>query len=175
MKIALVFILFLTLISCNNHQTTNVTSHLEDSTPSHSDNIQSTKIPIPNKKQITASEISKSVMHVNNIVIGVYTGTIDDKYFKLCIDKAFGDEAEGYIVSGNEKKLVKGKVIKYGVEPSPKGDLTIYRLILSEKDKTKGEYLIYLSLGGNIASGGGNWVSHNKKQQSNIKINVRTL
>lgn len=174
MKIALVFILFLALISCNNSQTSTATTHLEDSTPVPSDTIHEKAI-ITSKKPITASEISKSVRHVNNILIGVYTGTIDDKYFKLCIDQTIGDEAQGYLVSGDEKKIVKGQVRKYGVEPSPKGDLTTYRLLLSEQDKLKGEYLIYLSLGGDIASGGGNWVSHNKKSQHIIKINARVI
>jgi hypothetical protein len=119
---------------------------------------------------------SQSTLKINKSIIGVYLGTNDDKAFKLCIDKVYGDNAEGYVVTGNEKKPVIGKVVKLGTEPSKSGDITLYRLILSETRNTKsGEFVITLSLSPKTNTGEGNWISKNKKQQSNIIIKERAI
>jgi len=175
MKRFFIFILFILFISCNNTQPPQVESRLEGPDSSQ------TKIT-QNQNTITKSSVTnalketQSTLKINRSIVGVYLGTSDDKAFKLCIDKVYGDNAEGYVVIGNDKKPVIGKVMKLGTEPSKSGDLTLYRLILSETKNTKsGEFVITLSLSPKINSGEGNWTSKNKKQQSNIIIKERAI
>ena len=175
MKSSFFFILFILFIACNNPQPTVVLSRLEDP-----DSVQKENIQNPNNQtssaQSNALKESKSLLKINKGIIGIYLGTNGDKDFKLCIDKIYGDNAEGYVVTGTDKKLVIGKIMKLGTEPSKFGDITLYRLILSEaKNKNSGEFVITLSLLPKNSSGEGSWISKNKKQQSIIIIKEKAI
>jgi hypothetical protein len=176
MKISLVFILFLLFVSCNNTPQPNVVSRLEDPPKSELDSIKNLSINANAKRAIAIRE-SKSLIYIHHGLIGIYIGTIGDKAFKLSIDKTTGDIAEGFVMVGNEKKTVKGKIMKLAVEPSTSGKLTIYRLVLSDiqNTKMKGEYNITLSISPNSNTGEGNWIARNRKEESPIVIKERTI
>jgi hypothetical protein len=176
MKISIVFILFILFISCNNTPQPTVVSGLEDPPKSELDSLKNLSSSA-SAKRVSAIRESKSLIYINHGLIGVYLGTIGNQYFKLCIEKTIGDNAEGYVVTGNEKKTVKGKIMKLAVEPSTSGNLTLYRVILSETNgsKMKGEFVITLSLSAKSNTGEGSWLSHNRKQQSTIVIKERTI
>ena len=177
MKFSIIFILFILFISCNNTPPSpQVVSGLEELSQAELDSIRNVSA---NKSAVNEAAIknNKALLRVNNGIKGVYIGTIDNKYFKLCIDNTYGDNAEGYVVVGTDKRVVKGKIIKLGTEPSTTGNLTIYRAILSETNNSKmnGQYVITLSLSAKNNSGEGAWISKNKKQQSTIVIKERAL
>ena len=176
MKFSFGLILFLLFISCNNTPPPQVVSGLEEPSQAELDSIKNVSAG-KNTNNATAIKNSKSLLYINNGLIGVYLGTIDEKYFKLCLDKIYGDNAEGYVIIGTDKKLIKGKINKLGTEPATTGDLTIYRLIFSESANSKlnGEYIITLSLSAKSNSGEGAWISKNKKQQKAIVIKERAL
>jgi hypothetical protein len=176
MKLSFCFILFLLFVSCNNTTPPQVVSGLEEPSQAELDSIKN--ISAGNKtKNAIAQNNSKSLLYANKGIVGVYLGTIGEKYFKLSLDKIYGDNAEGYVIIGTDKKLIKGKINKLGTEPSTTGDLTIYRLILSESvdSKINGEYVITLLLSAKSNSGEGAWISKNKKQQKSIVIKERAL
>ena len=174
MKFSVLFILFLLFISCNNTPQPTIVSRLEEPSQTELDSIKNASA---NKTAINllAVKNSKALLYVNNGLKGVYLGTIDNKYFKLCIDKTYGDNVEGYVVIGTDKRIVKGKINKLGTEPTTTGNLTLYRAILSETTNTSGQYVITLSLSDKNNTGEGAWISKNKKQQSPILIKERAL
>ena len=176
MKISILFALLLLFISCNNTPPPQVVSGLEEPSQAELDSIRNAT---ENKSAVNAIALknSKALLQVNNGVKGVYLGTIDNKYFKLCIDKTYGDNAEGYILVGTDQKLFKGKINKLGTEPATTGNLTIYRLIFSESagSKITGEYVITLLISAKSNSGEGAWISKNKKLQKTIVIKERVL
>jgi hypothetical protein len=153
-----------------------VVSGLEEPSQAELDSIKNASASKSASNSI-ALKNSKALLYVNNGLKGVYLGTIDNKYFKLCIEKTLGDNAEGYVVIGSDKRVVKGKITKLGSEPTTTGNLTIYRAILSETNRAKinGEYVITLSLSAKNNSGEGAWISTNKKQQKTIVIKERAL
>jgi hypothetical protein len=174
MRFSFLFILFVLFISCNNTPPPTVVSGLEEPSQTELDSIKNASA---NKSATNSLAIknSKALLNVNNGLKGVYLGTIDSKYFKLCIEKTYGDNAEGYVVIGTDKRVVKGKINKLGVEPTTTGSLTLYRAILNETTNTSGQYVITLSLSAKNNSGEGVWISKSKKQQSPILIKERAL
>lgn len=168
--------LFLLFISCNNTSPPTVVSGLEEPSQTELDSIKKASASKSTSNSL-AIKNSKALLYVNNGLNGVYLGTIDNKYFKLCIEKTLGDIAEGYVVIGSDKRVVKGKITKLGSEPTTTGNLTIYRAILSETNRAKinGEYVITISLSAKNNSGEGVWISTNKKQQKTIVIKERAL
>jgi len=175
MKRLFVFILFILFVACNSTPPPPVESRLEGPDSSQT-RITQNQNTITKSSVTNALKETQSTLKINRSIVGVYLGTSDDKAFKLCIDKVYGDNAEGYIVTGNEKNPVIGKIMKLGTEPSKAGNITLYRLILSETRNTKsGEFVITLSLSPKNNTGEGNWISKNKKQQSNIIINERVI
>lgn len=175
MKFSCLITLLLLFISCNNTPPPQVVSGLEEPSQAELDSIKNV-LAREKASKVDAIKNSKALLYINNGLKGVYWGTIDDSYFKLCIDKTIGDNAEGYVVIGTDKKSVKGKIIKLGEDPSTTGKLTLYRAILSETNNSKnGEYVITLSLSAKINSGEGAWLSKNKKQQKTIVIKERAL
>ncbi|MDP4289964.1 MAG: hypothetical protein Q8908_02695 [Bacteroidota bacterium] len=177
MKIPVFVILLLMLLSCNNNQTpSNVVSRLEDSIPGGTNAGQNRSKTISSAES-NKLKVTKSLINVNIGVKGVYAGTIDDKDFKLYIDKVYGDNAEGRIVMGTEKKPFKGKATTLGKEPAPTGDVTLYRLVLSELNKKdlNGQYIITLTLSAKITTGEGIWMSNNKKVSKTVKITGRAI
>ena len=174
MKFSVFFILFLLFISCNNTPPPTVVSGLEAPSQTELDSIKNASA---NKSATNALAIknSKVLLYVNNGLKGVYLGTIDNKYFKLCIEKTYGDNAEGYVVIGTDKRVVKGKINKLGTEPTTSGNLTIYRTVLNETTNMNGQYVITLSLSAKSNTGEGAWLSTNKKQQKTIVIKERVL
>jgi hypothetical protein len=117
------------------------------------------------------------LLNINKSIEGVYVGTNDEKYFKLSIDKVYGDNAEGNILTGTDKILVRGKVLKLATEPTSSGEAIIYRLVLSELNQKElnGEYVITLAVSAKSTTGEGNWISHNKRQSTSIKITERAI
>jgi len=174
MKFSFLFILFLLFISCNNTPTPTVVSGLEEPSQNELDSIKNASA-IKTASNSLAIKNSKALLFVNNGLKGVYLGTIDNKYFKLCLEKTYGDNAEGYVVIGTDKRIVKGKINKLGVEPTTTGNLTLYRAILNEATNLNGQYVITLSLSVKNNSGEGAWISKNQKQQSSIVIKERAL
>jgi hypothetical protein len=176
MKFSVLFILFLLFISCNNTPQPAVVSGLEEPSQKELDSIKNASASKSASNSL-AIKNSKALLNVNIGLKGVYIGTIDNKYFKLCIDKTYGDNAEGYVVVGTDKRGVKGKINKLGTEPTTTGNLTLYRAVLSETNNSKmnGQYVITLSLSAKINIGEGDWISKNKKQQSTIVIKERAL
>jgi len=174
MKFSFLFIFILLLISCNNTPSPAVVSGLEEPSQSELDSIKNASA---NKTATNSLAVknSKALLYVNNGLKGVYLGTIDNKYFKLCIDKTYGDNAEGYVVIGTDKRIVKGKINKLGTEPTTTGNLTLYRAVLNETANMNSQYVITLSLSAKNNSGEGAWISKNKKQQSPILIKERAL
>ena len=174
MKFSFLFILFLLFVSCNNTPPPTVVSGLEEPSQAELDSIRNTS---SNKSAGNSLAIknSKALLYVNNGLKGVYLGTIDNKYFKLCIEKTYGDNAEGYVVIGTDKRVVKGKINKLGIEPTTTGNLTLYRVILNETTYMNGQYIITLSLSAKNSTGEGAWISNNKKQQSPILIKERAF
>jgi hypothetical protein len=152
-----------------------VVSGLEEPSQAELDSIRNPSVNKSTSNSI-AIKNSKALLFVNNGLKGVYLGTIDNKYFKLYIDKTYGDNAEGYVVIATDKRAVKGKINKLGTEPTTTGNLTLYRAILSEINNSQnGEYVITLSLSPKINTGEGVWISKNKKQQKTIVIKERSL
>lgn len=176
MKFSCFFMLFLLFISCNNTSPPTVVSGLEEPSQTELDSIKNASASKSASNSL-AIKNSKALLYVNNGLNGVYLGTIDNKYFKLCIEKTLGDIAEGYVVIGSDKRVVKGKITKLGSEPTTTGNLTIYRAILSETNSSKinGEYVITLSLSAKNNSGEGDWISTNKKKQKTIVIKERAF
>lgn len=176
MKFSILFILFLLFISCNNTPPPQVVSGLEEPSQAELDSIKNASA-IKSASNSLAVKNSKALLYVNNGLKGVYLGTIDNKYFKLCIEKTYGDNAEGYVVNGTDKRIVKGKINKLGTEPTTNGNLTLYRAILAETNSSKinGDYVITLSLSAKNNSGEGAWISKNKKLQKVIVIKERAL
>jgi len=174
MKFSFLFIFILLLISCNNTPPPAVVSRLEEPSQSELDSIKNASA---NKTATNSLAVknSKALLYVNNGLKGVYLGTIDNKYFKLCIDKTYGDNAEGYVVIGTDKRIVKGKINKLGTEPTTTGNLTLYRAVLNETVNMNSQYVITLSLSAKNNSGEGVCISKNKKQQSPILIKERAL
>ena len=174
MKFSFLFIFILLLISCNNTPSPAVVSGLEEPSQSELDSIKNASA---NKTATNSLAVknSKALLYVNNGLKGVYLGTIDNKYFKLCIDKTYGDNAEGYVVIGTDKRIVKGKINKLGTEPTTTGNLTLYRAVLNETANMNSQYVITLSLSAKNNSGEGAWISKNKKQQKTIVIKERAL
>jgi len=174
MKFSFLFIFILLLISCNNTPPPAVVSRLEEPSQSELDSIKNASA---NKTATNSLAVknSKALLYVNNGLKGVYLGTIDNKYFKLCIDKTYGDNAEGYVVIGTDKRIVKGKINKLGTEPTTTGNLTLYRAVLNETANMNSQYVITLSLSAKNNSGEGVCISKNKKQQSPILIKERAL
>ena len=174
MKFPFLFILFLLFISCNNTPPPKVVSGLEEPSQTELDSIKNASANKTSSNSLAVKN-SKALLDVNNGLKGVYLGTIDNKYFKLCIEKTYGDNAEGYVVIGTDKRVVKGKINKLGTEPTTTGSLTLYRAILNEATNINGQYVITLSLSAKNNSGEGVWISKNKKQQSPILIKERAL
>jgi hypothetical protein len=174
MKFSFVFFLFLLFISCNNTPQPAVVSGLEEPSQTELDSIKNASAS-KNTSNALALKNSKALLYINNGLKGVYLGTIDNKYFKLCIEKTYGDNAEGYVMIGTDKRIVKGKITKLGTEPTTTGNLTIYRAILDETTTMNGQYVITLSLSAKNNSGEGARISKNKKQQSPILIKERAL
>jgi hypothetical protein len=174
MKFSFVFFLFLLFISCNNTPQPAVVSGLEEPSQTELDSIKNASAS-KNTSNALALKNSKALLYINNGLKGVYLGTIDNKYFKLCIEKTYGDNAEGYVMIGADKRIVKGKITKLGTEPTTTGNLTIYRAILDETTTMNGQYVITLSLSAKNNSGEGARISKNKKQQSPILIKERAL
>ena len=174
MKFSFLFILFLLFISCNNTPPPTVVSGLEEPSQTELDSIKNASASKSASNSL-AIKNSKALLYVNNGLKGVYLGTIDNKYFKLCIENTYGDNAEGYVVIGTDKRIVKGKINKLGIESTTTGNLTLYRAILSEATKMNGQYVITLSLSAKSNTGEGAWISKNKKQQSPILIKERAF
>ena len=174
MKFSFLFILFLLFISCNNTPPHTVVSGLEEPSQAELDSIKNASASKSASNSL-AIKNSKALLYVNNGLKGVYLGTIDNKYFKLCIENTYGDNAEGYVVIGTDKRIVKGKINKLGIESTTTGNLTLYRAILSEATKMNGQYVITLSLSAKSNTGEGAWISKNKKQQSPILIKERAF
>jgi hypothetical protein len=174
MKFSFLFILFLLFISCNNTPPPTVVSGLEEPSQTELGSIKNASASKTASNSL-AIKNSKALLYVNNWLKGVYLGTIDNKYFKLCIEKIYGDNAEGYVVIGTDKRIVKGKINKLGIEPTTTGNLTLYRAVLNETTNMNGQYIITLSLSAKSNTGEGAWISKNKKQQSPILIKERAF
>jgi hypothetical protein len=174
MRFSFLFILFLLFISCNNTPAPQVVSGLEEPSQTELDSIKNASASKRASNSL-AIKNNKELLYINNGLKGVYLGTIDNKYFKLCIEKTYGDNVEGYVVIGTDKRVVKGKINKLGIEPTTTGNLTLYRTVLNDATNINGQYVITLSLSAKNNSGEGAWISKNKKLQSPILIKERTL
>lgn len=142
------------------------TSHNQASYQSQSDT---------QKNEVNTSK-TQTTMIENQFIVDTYLGTIGEKEFKLFIEKAEGENVEGYNVTGSNRRPVKGKIVNKWTEPTGLGgNYTIFKLILTEPgdDKWDGKFNIVLWISDQGRHGKGSWKSYNGKLERQIIIKDR--
>ncbi len=122
--------------------------------------------PIDPVKSSTIDEVQ------DKSIIGIYSGTIGEKIFKLRIDKFDGENIYGYNITGTNKRSVKGKIARKWAKEKDGQNYTVFNLILSEpgNDKWDGEFDIDIWIADKNRIGEGIWKAYNGKLERNIKI-----
>jgi flagellar biosynthesis GTPase FlhF len=110
----------------------------------------------------------------NSILINQYSGTLGNKTFKLEIEKVDDDNIEGYNITGEKRRPVKGFVLTKWLDVD---DTKVFNLVLNEPgdDEWDGKFYftIYFSPKGN--GGRGEWKSFNGKLKREISINSQYI